>query len=149
MITGEERYICNQQKELYEYAQSKRANIEKFSDAFMNSDFCNRSLDKPYSVDQFADIVNWLEFLEKDCPVVPDVFQSRRVSFETAGWIGFIYRYLHFETGLTSKELSARIPVEKLIIAYPGLHTIDEDMAAEIIAHDFNIPIIEKRRGSN
>ncbi len=24
-------------------------------------------------------------------------------------------------------------------MAYPGLHTVDEDMAAEIIIHDFNL----------
>ena len=59
------RYICKQQEEeLYEYVQTHDADVVAFAEAFMNSNFCNRSLDKPYSVDQYADIMNWLEFLE-------------------------------------------------------------------------------------
>lgn len=139
MITQEQRYICNQQKELYEYVQNLNSDIRKFSNDFMHSFFCNASLDKPYSVDQFADIVNWLEFLEKDCKVEPAPFQKNRVSFAAAGWIGFIYRYLHFVTGLPSHILADKVPVDRLIIAYPGLHTVDEDMAAEILMHDFGI----------
>lgn len=140
MITQEQRYICNQQKELYEYAQSNYADIRKFSNDFMNSDFCNRSIDKPYSVDQYSDIVNWIEFLEKDCPIEADILQKNKVPYNTAGWIGFTYRYLHFVTGLPSRALADKVPVDRLIISYPGLHTVDEDMAADIIIHDFNIP---------
>jgi len=146
-MTGEERFICNQQKELYEYAQQEQADICVFSNDFLNSSFCNRSLDKPYSVDQFADMVNWLEFLgQEGCTVKRDTKQKRRVSFEAAGWIGFTYRQLHFATGLSGRELAKRVPVERLMIAFPGLCTVDEDMAADIIIHDFNLdkPDVQK-----
>ncbi len=136
----EERYICGQQKELYEYAHSHKADIYSFSDSFMNSRFCNDSLDKPYSVDQYADIMNWLEFLEmENCVVTPDPIKSDEVSFNAAGWIGYVYRQLHFVTGLQSKELAKRVPVRRLALSYPGLHTVDEDMAIDIIRNDFEL----------
>ena len=123
-----ERFICNQQKELYETMQQEYVDIRKFSDAFMRSRFCNASIDKPYSVDQFSDIVNWIEFLEQEFIIQPDPLQKYPVSFSAAGWIGFVYRHLHFVTGLSSSQLSEMVPVNKLIISYPGLHTIDEDI---------------------
>ena len=139
-MNHEERYICNQQKELYEYAHKNKADLRAFSDAFMKSKFCNNSIDKPYSVDQFADIMNWLEFLEMEgCYVKPDPLKCDEVSYNTAGWIGFTYRQLHFYTGLNGKDLAEKVPFERLAIAYPGLHTVDEEMAAEIITHDFGL----------
>lgn len=137
-MNGIERYICSQQKEIYEYAYSHNADICKFSDAFLNSDFCNRSLDKPYSVDQFADIVNWLEFLEwENIKVVPEKDFDNRCSLQAAGWCGFTYRQLQIETGIQSRDLSRKVPVEKLLFSYPGLHTLDEEVAADIIRQDF------------
>ena len=134
------RYICKQQQELFEYAQEHKADVVAFAEAFMKSNFCNRSLDKPYSVDQYADIMNWLEFLEWEKITVRAVLQQQRpVSFRVAGWLGFTYRQLQIETGLQSRELWEKVPIERLIRAWPGLHTVDEDMAAEIIMGDFHL----------
>ena len=138
-MNSEERYICNQQKELYEYVYSRNIDIEQFSDFFLNSDFCNNSLDKPYSVDQFADIMNWLEFLEKEgCKYNVSTMRAN-YPIEAAGWCGFTYRQLQIETGLQSKDLALRVPFNRLAVVYPGMHTIDEEMAVDIIKHDFNL----------
>ncbi len=134
------RYICKQQQELFEYAQEHKADVVAFAEAFMKSNFCNRSLDKPYSVDQYADIMNWLEFLDwEKITVRPVLYQQRPVSFQVAGWVGFTYRQLQIETGLQSRELWDKVPIDRLIRAWPGLHTVDEDMAAEIIMEDFHL----------
>lgn len=134
------RYICKQQQELFEYVQAHNADVIFFAESFMKSDFCNRSLDKPYSVDQYADIMNWLEFLEWEKITVRAVLQQQRpVSFRVAGWLGFTYRQLQIETGIQSRELWEKVPIERLIRAWPGLHTVDEDMAAEIIMEDFHL----------
>ena len=44
-----------------------------------------------------------------------------------------------FESGLSSNEINKRVPIDRMTLAFPGLHTVDEDMAAEIIIHDFNL----------
>ena len=139
-LNAELRFICKQQQELFEYAQKHGADVGAFAEAFMNSSFCNRSLDKPYSVDQYADILNWLEFLEwEKITVRPALRQHRPVTSSVAGWLGFTYRQLQIETGQQSAELWARVPIDRLIVAWPGLHTVDEDMAAEIIMQDFHL----------
>lgn len=135
-LNREQRFICEQQQDLYEYVQEIGADVFEFSDDFLNSRFCNCSIDKPYSVDQCADILNWLEFLEQE-GVKPFTAESMQVPKKVAGWVGFTYRQIHFETGLPSKQLCAMIPIKKLVIAYPGLHTVDENMAAEIVIKDF------------
>lgn len=104
-LDSEYRFICKQQQELFEYAQKAGADVRAFAKVFLNSDFCNRSLDKPYSVDQYADIMNWLEFLEWECIAVhPKLFQKTPVPFQVAGWLGFTYRQLQIETKLQSRE---------------------------------------------
>ena len=135
-MNREQRYICNQQKELFEYAQKQGADIGKFAKNFLNSNFCNNNLDKPYSTQQYDDIFNWLEFLEfENCLIIPE--NKNNIPIEVAGWLGFTYRHLHFNTGLLSKEIINKVPVEKLLRAYLGLHTVDEEMAIEIIINNF------------
>ena len=139
-LDDERRFICKQQQELFEYVQEHHGDVRAFAEAFLKSDFCNRSLDRPYSVDQYADILNWLEFLEwENITVRPALRQQRPVSFRVAGWLGFTYRQLQIETGLQSRELWEKVPIDKLIRAWPGLHTVDEEMAAEIIISDFHL----------
>jgi len=139
-LDAEHRFICKQQQELFAYVQQCGADVRAFAEAFMKSEFCNRSLDKPYSVDQYADILNWLEFLEwEKISVRPVLRQRRPVPYQVAGWLGFIYRQLQIETGLQSRELWEFVPIDKLIRAWPGLHTVDEDMAAEIVMEDFHL----------
>lgn len=134
------RYICKQQEELFEYVQKQNADVVAFAEAFMKSNFCNRSLDKPYSVDQHADIINWLELLKcEKITLQPVPWQQRPLPINVAGWIGFTYRQLQIETGLQSRELWEKVPIDRLIRAWPSLHTVDEDMAAEIIMEDFHL----------
>lgn len=138
-LSREQRFFCNQQKDLFEYAQERNVDVKRFTRLFLNSDFCNRCLDVPYSVDQFADTMNWLEFLEKDCPIKENPFQKIKIPESIAGWIGFTYRHIQILTGMKSKDILEKIPVEKMIISYPGLHTIDEDEAAKILIKDFGL----------
>ncbi len=143
-MNREERYICNQQKELFEYAKEHFSDVRAFAEKFMTSDFCNRSLDQPYSVDQFADIMNWLEFLEMEFPLEETEQGDVTISYAEAGWIGFVYRHLHFATGLASSELVNKVPFDNLLIGYAGLHTVDEDMAVEILSEDFGLPMVKE-----
>lgn len=89
--------------------------------------------------------MNWLEFLEKDCPVVPDILQKDRISRDVAGWMGFTYRQLQIETGMQSRDIAEIISAHDMLICYPGLHTVDEDMAAEILMHDFHLHLRDGR----
>lgn len=56
---------------------------------------------------------------------------------DAAYWIGFTYRQLYIETGTSSRELSERLPFDAMCRYYPGLHTVDEEMAVSIICEDY------------
>lgn len=133
-----QRYICRQQQDVFRQVAKEGHDLYAFADAFLKSSFCNRSLDRPYSVDQFADTGDWFDFLEKDDELVL-VPAREQFPASVAGWLGFVYRQLQIEAGLPSRELSSRIPIRKLTISYPGLHTLDEDVQVEIIRRDFGI----------
>ena len=55
------------------------------------------------------------------------------------GWIGYTYRYIQIESQISSKILIDKIPLDKLLRAYAGLHTVDEEMAYDIIRNDFDL----------
>lgn len=135
-MDGVQRYVCKQQQDVFGEVAAKGYELYAFADAFLKSSFCNRSIDKPYSVDQFADTGDWFDFLERDgeCVLVPtqDPFPVH-----VAKWLGFVYRQLHIETGISSRELAHLVPIRRLAVSYPGLHTLDEDMQVEIIRNDF------------
>lgn len=138
MIDNIHRFFCNQQKALFEWAARNGYDIKSFAREFLGSSFCRRSLDKPYSVDQFADELDWIDFMEIDGEFHP-VMDESPFPVHIAGWLGFVYRQIQIETGLQSKTIVERVPPERLIVAYSGLHTVDEDMQVEIIRHDFGI----------
>lgn len=50
-----------------------------------------------------------------------------------------MYRYLFIVTGIKSAELVQKITYNVMLRYYPGLHTIDEDMAVDIICNDFKL----------
>ncbi len=139
-MTRDEESICSRQQELFELAQKRYADIRRFSEQFLGSSFCNNILDKPYATEQYMDIMNWLEFLEMEgCQIKTDILQKNRISYSAAGWLGYTYRHLHFTTGLSSKELSEKVPSNMLLTSYAGLHTVDEDMSIQLIIKNFKL----------
>ena len=61
-----------------------------------------------------------------------------------AEWIGFMYRYLYIYSGIKSYELKSDIPFDLMCKYYPGMHTIDEESAAEIMIENMKKDLAEK-----
>lgn len=125
--------ICETQQEIYRDMALEGYDMKVFSDAYLSSDFVRRAMDTTYSrfqtefANECADfflpeIESKLVKLEDDMCFSPDV----------AEWIGFTYRQLYIETGVKSSELIKIIPFELMCKYYPGLHTLDEEMALDI-----------------
>jgi hypothetical protein len=130
--------ICITQQDLYEHAALHQYNMPVFSDMYLQSDFCRRAMDTIYSRFQLADPLEILDFL------LPEIGPEDKLKYQdgewfnrdVAAWIGFMYRLLYFKTGISSKELSQKVTFGGLCAAYPGLHTIDEDQAADILIEE-------------
>lgn len=151
MMDGVEYEICNTQGNLYEFIAKKGFNIELFSRLYLQSDFCRRAFDTIYSRFQLADELECLDFIvpelkgkfpefddgciTEDYDRIPE--PESCFSPDAAYWIGFTYRQLYIETGTSSRELSERLPFDAMCRYYPGLHTVDEEMAVSIICEDY------------
>ena len=125
--------ICINQGEIYEIAAEQGYDMPLFSKQYLNSDFCNKSFDKIWSLYHFADAKECLYEINKDITIFPNKESSMVFNPDVAWWIGFTYRQLQIETGKSSKTLSEIIPFEELCSCYAGLHTIDEEWATDMI----------------
>ena len=134
-----ERITCKNQQEFFELMSKKCMDMYTFIPDFLQSDFCNRELDADYSVFQCSDVEDWLDFLKKEISLTPNPLAKKKISPKVAGWLGFTYRQIQVETKMKSSEIIQKIPLQNMVQAYAGLHTVDEDMAFEIIKNDFRI----------
>lgn len=138
MSTGVEYDICRTQSRIYQYVAESGYNVEKFSDAFLKSDFCRRAFDTLYSRFQLEDVLECMDFI---VPEIQNQFIKDNSFFdeEVSAWIGFVYRQLYIETQIYSRDLQEKVSFVSLCRYYPGLHTIDPEDATDIICKDFSM----------
>ena len=132
--------ICETQGRIYEIMAINGYDMKLSSDLYLHSDFCRRYFDTIYSRFQVADAEESIDFI---IPEIKDKIKvlddNKEFSPKVAYWIGFTYRQLYMETDIPSNELGDKISFEKMCAYYPGLHTIDENMASDIICMNFNL----------
>jgi len=52
-------------------------------------------------------------------------------------WIGYTYRFWHFHTGESSRNISHQASADKMVRAYPGYHTFaNMELAVEKLKED-------------
>ena len=131
-------FICCNMGKLYVMAVDMGFNLQDFSDKFLTSHFCTRSLDTPYSRFQNEEEDVSMDYLLRE--ISPRKEESGYAfSDEVAFWIGFIYRFLYFKTGLSSSELKEKVPFSYLEAKAYGLLTLDEEESLDIIKKDRKI----------
>lgn len=128
--------ICMTQARLYRYIANDGKDIKEFSDKYLNSDFCRRAMDCYYSRFQLETELECLDFIY---PEIGSISTKDNCDPDIASWIGFTYRQLAFETNLSSKELVSIIPFDIMAGYYMGMHTVDEEMATDIICKNHKL----------
>lgn len=133
-MTGIEHDICDTQGRIYEYASTFGYDMEVFSKAYLCSDFCHRAMDAPYSRFQLHTEEECWDFIYPEIEKVLKKYPDGQVfDRNVAYWIGFTYRHAAFITEASSRELNEGISFKTMCNYYPGMHTIDEDAAIDII----------------
>ena len=128
MIDKIQYSICRTQGDLYEWAANNKFMFPEFSDIYMNSDFCRRTMDTNYSRFQLREPEEHMDFLIiKNPEILEHKYTDKHFRNDVAYWIGFTYRHIWFETKMPSKEIVTRYPFKKMCAWYPGLHTLDEE----------------------
>lgn len=140
MITRAEELICKTQGKLFEYLANEGYDMFRFSNAYLHSHFCKQHFDTLYSRFQWEMEEEILDFLIPEIKNLLVKYEDNRYfDADTAYWIGYMYRQLYIETGISSKELSERVPFEAMCAVYSGMHTIDEEEAVARLCQDFSL----------
>ena len=135
---------CKSQGNIYELAANRGYIMESFSDLYLTSKFCNNGFDKIWSLYHSMAAEEALdELLIQIGKNVRNTNNTLYFDRDAAWWIGFTYRQLCIETGLTSREIQKIVPFNELCGCYAGLHTLDEEWASDMICEKHNLKKLE------
>ena len=126
-LNGFERQLCDIQGRLFERSLMLDLNSAEFIEKFMNSKTCE-FLDMPYDRLQWAGEEYIMENLLEEANVQP---AGEKYGREELFWAGYVYRYWHFLTGESSREIYIQASAEIMKSCYPGFHTLDVAMAID------------------
>lgn len=123
-----ETQLCDIQGRLFENSLKENLDSRQFIDGFMNS----------HSAAHLDEVYNRLQWmgeeyiLEELMDTEPGLFQSEKLySQDVMYWMGWLYRFWHFITGETSKEIVRQAGPERMKACWAGFHTLDPEMAIE------------------
>ncbi len=120
--------LCQMQAHLFELSAKKGYDSEAFIKAFMNSGVAE-GLDKEFNHTQWAGEEYLLSRLSEE--KTDSIKQGAVLDTETLFWTGYLYRYWHFYTGESSKEIYRQAPVTVMKQVYLPYHTMSIEMAID------------------
>lgn len=132
-LKSQELQVCNIQGKLFELSGKKGYSSENFIRAFMRSKVAE-SLDARYDRLQWAGEEYLLEELSDEMKLE----YGKTYKKESLYWIGYTYRYWHYYTGESSKEIFQIADGEIMDHCWLGYHTYDTAMAIDELKEDFN-----------
>ena len=137
-IANQDKRTCVTQANLYKHVYSHGYYIIDFSDKYLASDFCNREMDSLYSVFQREDPLQILDFV---IPQIGELVPQTENPFHSPYWgawdLGYMYRYLHYSTGLHSKDIVSCIDTKTMLQEMDKRMDWNLEEIADIVAVDY------------
>lgn len=127
-LSSFEFQLCDIQGRLFELARAKKAGFPEFAEAFMKSETAEY-LDYPYDRLQWAGEEYIFENLSDETEIKSG--DNTEYSQEEVYWMGYVYRYWHFYTGETSRQIYEQADAETMRDCYLGFRTLDVPMAID------------------
>ena len=124
--------LCDIQGRLFELSLAKGYDSEKFVAAFMTSDVA-KHLDSEYNRLQWAGEEYVLEELLSE----KEITSGETIDREMLYWSGYLYRYWHFYTGESSKEIYKQAPIKTMKVVYLMYHTMSPEMAIDRLKESY------------
>ncbi len=129
-LNMQESNLCDIQGRLFELALREGYDCKEFVEKFMNSNVA-ASLDSSYNRMQWAGEEYMLAELDDE------VGGLRKAGVvydnEAMYWMGYLFRFWHYYTGESSKEIMKYHDVETMVMIYPGYHCLSVEMAVDRI----------------
>ena len=130
-MTSIELQLCDIQGRLFKLSARRGISSAEFIKVFMKS-FTAKALDSSYNRMQWA---GEEYLLEEVIDEAGDRFKDpgEVYSDELIYWIGYIYRYWHYVTGETSKEIYKQAPVKIMKKNYARLYMMIPEEVIELL----------------
>ena len=117
------------QGKLFELSGNAGYDSEKFIKTFMKSKIA-KGLDSEFDFMQWAGKEYILERMQDEYPE-GCIKGGKIYNAEALYWIGYLYRYWHFYTGETSRDIYKQADAGTLNTLYLGYHTLDVEAAID------------------
>ncbi len=127
-LSLEKRQLCDIQGRLFELALKNGYDCPAFIRDFMNSRAA-AALDDIYDRLQWAGEEYILEELNEEVGCLKK--SSEIYSKEVMYWAGYVYRYWHYYTGESSREIYKIADAKTMSDCWLGFHTMDVEMAID------------------
>ena len=130
-MTSIELQLCDIQGRLFKLSVRRGISSAEFVKVFMKSATA-KALDSTYNRMQWA---GEEYLLEEVIDEARDRFNKPGKIYmeETIYWIGYIYRYWHYVTGESSKEIYKQAPVKVMRESYAKLYVMTPEEVIEIL----------------
>ena len=130
-MTSIELQLCDIQGRLFKLSARRGINSAEFIKVFMKSATA-KALDSTYNRMQWA---GEEYLLEEVIDEAGDRFKKLREIYSEGliYWIGYIYRYWHYVTGESSKEIYKQAPVKVMRQNYERFYTMTLEEVIEIL----------------
>lgn len=129
MLDSLEVTLCDMQGKLFEQSAEKGFSSEDFLKVFMLSETAS-DLDKPFNHMQWAGegylLSRLIDENGNELKKSTSLYDS-----EVLYWIGYVYRYWHYYTGESSKEIYRQAPARTIQGLYLMYHSMSPEMAID------------------
>lgn len=134
MLKTLELTLCEMQGQLFEDGKAAGFSSEPFIRNFMTSRIA-KDLDSDFNHLQWAGKEYILETMTDEMKeeLTKDGEQYDK---DTLFWIGYAYRFWHFHTGESSKEIYRQAPARVMRANYLAYHTMSVEMAIDRLKED-------------
>ena len=133
-LNGQQFGLCDIQGRLFELALKNGYDCKDFMEKFMNSKTA-AALDETYDRLQWAGEEYILEELNEEAGGLKKA--GTTYHNEIMYWSGYTYRYWHYYTGESSKEIYKQAPAKVMGIVYLMYHTMSPELAIERLKESY------------
>ena len=129
MLNSLQMTLCDTQGQLFELAAEQGYASEAFIKSYMTSAVAS-DMDKEFHHIQWAGKAYILSRMEEE---LSDVLTKDGEVYdqEALYWMGYLYRYWHFHTGESSREIYKQAPARTMNVVYLMYHTMSPELAID------------------
>ena len=129
MLNSLQMTLCDTQGQLFELAAERGYASETFIKAYMTSAVA-ADMDKEFHHIQWAGKAYILSRMEDE--LSEQLIKGGEIyDKEALYWMGYIYRYWHFYTGESSREIYKQASAKTMNVVYLMYHTMSPEMAID------------------